>query len=87
MLTTLTILAPLSKSFADPWGDIFEERNADSFVDDTLNGCNDTHLDMAMAFEELIAHAQVCAQIWERILYSSGSALELKNCFWFMVYW
>jgi hypothetical protein len=87
MLTTLTILAPLSKSFADPWGDIFEERNADSFVDDTLNGCNDAHLDMAMAFEELIAHAQACAQIWERILYSSGGALELKNCFWFMVYW
>jgi hypothetical protein len=67
MLTTLTILAPLSKSFADPWGDIFEERNADSFVDDTSNECNDAHLEMAMAFEELIAHAQACAQIWERI--------------------
>jgi hypothetical protein len=86
MLTTLTILAPLSKSFADPWGDILEERNADSFVDDTSNECNDAHLEMAMAFEELIAHAQACAQIWERILYSSGSALELKKCFWYMVY-
>jgi hypothetical protein len=29
----------------------------------------------------------VCAQIWERILFSSGGALELKNCFWYLVYW
>jgi hypothetical protein len=26
LLTTLTILAPLSMSFADPWGNIFEAR-------------------------------------------------------------
>jgi hypothetical protein len=32
LLTSLTILAPLAMSFADPWEDIFEERNADSFV-------------------------------------------------------
>ena len=42
-------------TFADPWGDIFEERNADSFVDDTSNGCNDAHLETAMPFAELIA--------------------------------
>jgi hypothetical protein len=64
-LTTFTILALLSMSFADPWGNIFEERNADSFVDDTSNGCNDAHLETAMPFEELIAHGQACAQIWE----------------------
>jgi hypothetical protein len=89
MLTTLTILAPLSMSFANPWGDIFVERNVDSFVDDMSNGCNDAHLETAMAFEELIAHGQACAQIWERILYrySSGGTLELKKCFWYMVYW
>jgi hypothetical protein len=88
MLTTLTILAPLSISFADPWGDIFEDRNADSIVDDMLKGGNDAHLEIAMAFEELIAHGQACAQIWERILYwySSGGTLELKKCFWYMVY-
>jgi hypothetical protein len=52
-------------SFADPWGNIFEERNVDSFVDDTSIGCNDAHLETAMPFEELIAHGQACAQIWE----------------------
>jgi hypothetical protein len=65
LLTSFPILAPLSMSFADPWGDIFEERNAGSFVDDMSNGCNDAHLDSAMPFEELIAHGQACAQIWE----------------------
>jgi hypothetical protein len=34
-------------TFADPWGDVFEERNADSFVDDTSLGCNDAHLEKA----------------------------------------
>jgi hypothetical protein len=63
LLTTFTILALLSMSFADPWGDIFEERNVDSFVDDTSIGCNDAHLETAMPFEELIAHGQACAQI------------------------
>jgi hypothetical protein len=52
-----------------------------------LNGCNDAHLETAMPFEELIAHGQACAQIWEQILYSSGRVLELKKCFWYMVYW
>jgi hypothetical protein len=51
---------------------MFDERNVDSFVDDTSNGCNDAHLEMAMPFTELIAHGQACAQIWESILYSSG---------------
>jgi hypothetical protein len=45
LLTALMVLAPLAMSFVDPWEDIHEERNADSFVDDTSNGCNDAHLD------------------------------------------
>jgi hypothetical protein len=65
LLTTFTILALLSMSFADPWGDIFEERNADSCVDDTSDGYNHAHLETAMPFEELIAHGQACAQILE----------------------
>jgi hypothetical protein len=87
LLTALTMLAPLAMSFANPWGDIFEEQNADSFVDNTSNGCNDAHLEMAMTDAELIAHRQACAQILEQILFISGGALELKKCFWYMVYW
>jgi hypothetical protein len=87
LLTSLTILAPLTMSFADPWEDIFEERIADSFVDDTSNRCNDGLQEEAMPYTELIAKAQVMAQIWEHILYSSGGALELWKCFWYLLYW
>jgi hypothetical protein len=87
LLNSLTILAPLAMLFVDPWEDIFEEQNADSFVDDTSNGCNDGHQEEAMPYKEMIAKAQVMAQIWECILYSSGGALELRKCFWYLVYW
>jgi hypothetical protein len=56
-------------------------------VDDTSNGCNDGLQEEAMPYTELIAKAQVMAQIWERILYSSGGALELWKCFWYLLYW
>jgi hypothetical protein len=41
---------------------------------------------MAMPLPELIAKGQKCAQIWEHILYSSGGSLNLKKCFWYLVY-
>jgi hypothetical protein len=55
LLNSLMILALLAMSFADPWEDIFEECNADSFVDDTSNGCNDGLQEEAMPYTELIA--------------------------------
>ncbi len=85
-LTALTVLAPIALTFIDPWGDIFEMQNADPFVDDTSNGCNDAHLDSAIPYGELIAYGQAFAQIWEWLLYSLGGALELRKCFWYMVY-
>ncbi len=56
-------------------------------MDDTSNGCNDAHLEEPMPYAELIAMAQVCAQIWEQLLFSSGGALKLKKCFWYLIYW
>jgi hypothetical protein len=44
-------------------------------------------LEEPMPYAELIAIAQASAQIWEWILFSSGSALELKKCFWYLIYW
>jgi hypothetical protein len=87
LLTALMVLAPLAMSFVYPWENIHEEQNADSFVDDTLNGCNDAHLDEPMPYAELIAMAQAGAQTWERLLCSLGGALELKKSFWYLIYW
>jgi hypothetical protein len=84
LLSTLMTMAPMAMCFMDPWGNIVDEQNADSYVDDTSLGCNDAHLPMQICYRELIRYGQVSAQIWECILYSSGGALELKKCFWYL---
>ena len=63
------------------------KRNADAFVDDSANGVSDAHLDIPMSMPEIVCHLQHTAQTWERILYSSGGALEILKCFWYLVYW
>jgi len=40
-----------------------------------------------MTLTEILRHLQHNAQIWERLLYSSGGALNLKKCFWYLVFW
>ena len=87
LLSALTAMAPIAMTFMDPWGNIFDEQNADSYVDDTSLGCNDAHLREQMCYKELIKYGQESAQIWERILYSSGGALKLRKCFWYLLHW
>jgi hypothetical protein len=45
LLSALTALAPLTMTFIDPWQELFDDCNANSYVDDTSSGCNDAHLD------------------------------------------
>ena len=80
-------MAPIAMTFMDPWGNIFDEQNADSYVDDMSLGCNNAHLREQMCYKELIKYGQESAQIWEQILYSSGGALELRKCFWYLMHW
>ena len=86
-LSALTAMAPITMTFMDPWGNIFDEQNVESYVDDMSLGCNDAHLREQMCYKELIKYGQESAQIWERILYSSGGALELWKCFWYLLHW
>ena len=87
LLFALTALATVAMTFVDPWQDFCDERNADAFVDDSANGVSDAHLDVPMTVSELVCHLQHTAQTWEQILYSSGGALEIPKCFWYLVYW
>jgi hypothetical protein len=54
-------------------------------MDDTSSRCSDTHLDEQMCYNALIMYGQDMAQIWEHLLYSFGSAIELCKCFWYLV--
>ena len=87
LLSASTAMAPITMTFLDPWQDVFGEQNADSYIDDTSLGCNDAHMTEQMCYKQLIKHGQELAQIWERILYSSGGALELQKCFWYLLHW
>jgi hypothetical protein len=54
----------------------------EAFVDDTGLGTNegDSH-------SQLVTNLQNLAQRWEKLLYSTGGALNLSKCFWFLLSW
>jgi len=58
LLSALTALVSVSKKFMDPWHDIFDERNADAYVDNWVNGASDAHLEEAMMLTEILGHLQ-----------------------------
>ena len=39
------------------------------------------------SFNELVQALQISAQLWERVLHTSGGALNLSKCFWYIQYW
>jgi len=65
LLLALTALASVSMKFVDPWHDIFDETNADAYVDYSANGVSDAHQEEAMTLKEMLGHLQHNAQIWE----------------------
>jgi hypothetical protein len=75
----------LKQSFADPWGNIVDVRNADSYVDDTSTSITDATMADPLPLPDIIGNMQTVAQIWERILYSSRGVLELPKCFWYLI--
>jgi hypothetical protein len=87
LLSALTALAPMAMKLIDPWEDIVDERNADAYVDDMSGGVCDASQREPIPYTELIRNMQWSAQIWERVLYSSGGALELRKCFWYLIHW
>ena len=87
LLSALSAIATVAMTFADPWQDLFDKRNADAFVDDSANGVSDAHQEVPMPVPEIVGHLQHTAQTWERILFSSGGSLNIPKCFWYLVYW
>jgi hypothetical protein len=67
--------------------------HGDAFVDDAGLGCNleypagsDVQL-IHRSREHLVGNLQSLAQQWERLLFSTGGALNLSKCFWFSLSW
>jgi hypothetical protein len=67
----------------------------ESFVDDTSLGCTsssqckteDQNLSSKKDFQSSLSLLTELAQKWERLLYSTGGALNLQKSFWFTMTW
>ncbi len=61
---------------------------AKAFVDDTGLGTNDTtNTTLLTEDQALVSNLNSLAQEWERLLFSTGGALNLQKCFWFLLSW
>jgi hypothetical protein len=56
---------------------------SEAFVHDSGLGTNKTKADLG----DLISNLNILAQSWEKLLYSTGGALNLSKCFWFRLSW
>ena len=55
----------------------------EAFVDDSGLGVNSSQDDQQL----LISDLRILAQQWEKLLFSTGGALNLSKCFWFLLAW
>jgi ribonuclease HI len=58
-----------------------------AFVDDATNLLNDISNTTPMDEQTLVNALQTLAQMWERLLFSTGGALKPPKCFWFAITW
>jgi hypothetical protein len=59
-----------------------------AFVDDTGLGCTSHNQESTpQEHKKLIEDLQKLAQEWEQLLFSTGGALNLQKCFWFLLTW
>jgi hypothetical protein len=84
LMNTIDKLTPECMYFQSTDGKIKHSRRADAFVDDTSLGFSDYG---KMTYRAMVAKLQEIAQRWENLLHYSGGSLNLKKCFWFIMYW
>ena len=72
-------------TMSDPAGNHEIHRVIDEFVDDTTICINDANEELSP--EELTMKLRDIAQSWEKLLFASGGALELKKCFYYCLIW
>ena len=77
--------------FTNPTLERTIQRVMDAFVDDTTAWLNNflksLQQNKTEKLEELATTLQDTAQAWEQLLYSTGGALELSKCFYYIIAW
>ena len=82
LMQTLDRLVPERMRFTSPTHE--HSRLMDAFVDDTALGFTDSGI---MSCHEMIQRLGEISQTWERLLFFSGGALNVKKCSWYIMYW
>jgi hypothetical protein len=85
LMNTLDRITRERISFRSPDASDHHHRLIDAFVDDTSLAITDT-LD-PLTPTEMTRKMEKIAQQWERLLFYSGGALNLKKCSWTMLHW
>lgn len=85
LMNTLDRVTKERIRFRSPDSDMTHQRLIDAFVDDTSLAFTDTYHKTSPA--QMIQQMQAIAQNWEKLLFYSGGALNLKKCSWSMLYW
>jgi hypothetical protein len=76
-------------SFSNPTRTIAHKRNSDGMVDDTTgyHGRQPHWIRHYPSISTIFQGLKRDAQIWERLLWTSGGLLELTKCRFYMVHW
>jgi len=87
-LTSSLIFKVLKKRFqptrfSSPQSQIYTERHGEAFVDDTTLWM----IAVREALNIVVPDMEARAQTWERLLWTTGGALNLQKCFWYGVQW
>jgi hypothetical protein len=86
LMQTLEAISSERVVFSSPGeSNYVHTRLIDAFVDDT--SLSFTEDDITQTFDNILARLQDVAQKWERVLFYSGGALNLKKCSWQILHW
>ena len=83
-MNTIDRLTPERMNLWSPDQSIKHSRFADAFIDDTALGFTDYG---KLTYQQMASRLQSIAQSWEHLLHFSGGSLNLKKCFWYLLYW
>jgi hypothetical protein len=76
--------------FCNPTGTLSHKRTGDGFVDDVALVFNFGLANMLKTHytpEAIATGMQTEAQVWERLLWTTGGALNLAKCFYYVIAW
>ena len=75
--------------FNDPYNTVQFHQIMTGFVDDTTHWTNNfpAALQGLYSQQAMYQDAQITAQWWEQLLYSTGGKLELEKCFYYPIMW